>query len=343
MAIPNGWITSDDLLKKVGNKSISLAQLDAWRKQGLLPSPYRHYLGRAKGTKSYYPPETVNQIRFILKIKMKDHIRRLMDIQTWLWLEAFPIKTDWIKKNLIKITQEIQRFSVKKPEDIPSQVDKLLKEPHLPKVLSGSPYKKDDEIKSVLSILIALMSGLPIYFDPDISTQDTVIAINLEEMIDINKAREDGFPAKKKQGMQKVEPWLPGVPGDYLQHLSDLKLLSITEVQKAILNISEDDLEDVRKSLKQIIEIMPLLGIFQELFGKRFGLSGMKRMVAWGKKNITYILPVFVDFKYHDIDLKTLLSDLHKSVQPYQEFYEVDQTLQKHVTRDIRRKVDREI
>ena len=329
----DGWLKVDELVHQIGEENLSIWQIQAWRKKGLIQSPYRHYLGIGKGTESLYPPDTVDQIRLIIKLQRENHIRRLSDIQTWLWIEGFPIDGSQIKENLQSLTIGLQRFTVNDPQEIPGRVDELLKNPHTRKYYSGFTHKSEEEIKGVLAVLISLSSGLPIVFDLESSNSDYAIGVQLEKLMDIEKARENGLP--------KTEPWLSGLPGDYLPALSKIKLLSIPEAQKAIANISNEDLEKVRTNLKLLIDTLPYLKEFLGIFTRRFGLSSIKKTVYWGKKNITFILLAFVTIEYHDLNLYSLLSDLKSVSEKFRIFDNLDDDLKKRVTRDLRRKVDR--
>src|SRR5258708_17301990 len=224
----SGWLTSEEIVRIIGGNRVSVWQIEKWRQKGLLPPHARKFLGKPFGSEAVvYPPETVTHVEHILKLKKIDHIRSLVDIQSWLWIDGFTIATTLVQDNLKKLAEDAQRFRVKRPEETVQRVEEISE---LPKLISkfGIPTaKSSDEVKSVIILLIKLFSGFAIKFDPETNEADYGTAVRLEKMLGLEEARNDDFPAIKSAGLQSAKPWLGGVPGDYIQRLSEMKLLSV--------------------------------------------------------------------------------------------------------------------
>lgn len=86
-----GWITGDDFrdaLAKTGS-SVTLDQIERWRREGLLPHPRQVGHGRGKGSHIEVPHASVAQAREIASLYA---IRRKRDWVGWqLWLRGFDV------------------------------------------------------------------------------------------------------------------------------------------------------------------------------------------------------------------------------------------------------------
>ena len=76
------WLAEQDCL-------VTEHQLVRWHKAGLLPRPSRKFLGRGKGTETYYPPGTERQALRLCQALLDD---RSTENAAWaLWLDGFPV------------------------------------------------------------------------------------------------------------------------------------------------------------------------------------------------------------------------------------------------------------
>ena len=328
------WLTANELIEKIGKGRLSKWQIEAWRKQGLLPQHQRKSLGRGKGTETRYPPETVDQIRFILKLKREDRIRNLTDIQTWLWIEGFSIKTSLIKGNLLKLAKGFQGLSVSSPKEISNKIKLLLSgEANALKAFGLRVDKNQKADENLLRLFIILISGFAIDFNSETNHADYETAYRLEEVIGIERARTDR--------LARTNPWLSGIPGDYIASLSEMKLLSAAEIINSVRQSSDDELETVRKDLKSFLNLIRLLGILPEIYTKRFGVAAIKKYSQWGRKHITLVFLLFVHLKYKKINWSALIPDFTERADEIQVLGKVDMVKRKATIKKMRKRVDR--
>lgn len=78
------------LARHEGAASVTARKIWRWRRAGLIPSPVRHGLGRGRGTRSEYPPESARQAAAVQQV-LSEH-RRLVDVRLILFVRGFPIE-----------------------------------------------------------------------------------------------------------------------------------------------------------------------------------------------------------------------------------------------------------
>lgn len=71
-------------------------QLRRWRTEGLLPNPInRRGYGRAKGSETFYPLGTCDQLRAV--VECFNHDRRVEEVKWAMWCHGFDVLPEWVE------------------------------------------------------------------------------------------------------------------------------------------------------------------------------------------------------------------------------------------------------
>ena len=110
MEAPEGVETSGYLLayaKKAGC-TINAEKLRRWQRIGLLPRVQRHGRGRGRGTESFYPAGSAEQLVALCR-QVKE--RRVLRDAAWaIWWEGYWVKKNWVLLGLVTQLAQIKVF-----------------------------------------------------------------------------------------------------------------------------------------------------------------------------------------------------------------------------------------
>lgn len=99
MAITDNRLSATALLATLPHgKSVTPRQLESWRQADLLPRPEREYLGKGRGTRSLYPPETVEQLQTLLKLRETTDDTHAL--RTFLWVLGYPVPPERVRESM---------------------------------------------------------------------------------------------------------------------------------------------------------------------------------------------------------------------------------------------------
>lgn len=286
-------------------------------------------MGKGRGREALYPPKTLEAIRFILRLKKEKQIRRLSAIRVWLWLRGFWVDQKKMIDDLRDQVKEMKKFQVNSLDDVPMMVEQARKKAFSRPILNArfTDTEKNDKL---LTLIIQLLSGLPVDFDPDLFKEDRELAQYLEATLGLDRAREDA--------LSSMAPWLGGIPGDYIPWLANAKILSIDNIYASLGYIPEERLNQTRLNFVVLLRIVLTLRVLSEVFTKRFGFSALKNAISWSAKNIDYLLILLVYYQSRGMDVSNVVSRLN-GISIFQFSDDFDRAKRAQLYRNLRAQV----
>jgi len=99
-------LSRSQIITYAKRRGVSEAQVDRWRKFGLLPTPNLVSLGRGRGRGALYPAETRAQLDALLRARARD--KRLAAVAWFMWCEGHPV-TGAVKKTLLEWLRDLEK------------------------------------------------------------------------------------------------------------------------------------------------------------------------------------------------------------------------------------------
>lgn len=165
--------TREELLApaKARGYDVTEHQLARWRREGLLPGPEQHGLGRGYGSRTFYPPDTGKQLLRLCEIHFGDRVKRLPHVGWKLWWEGFdnislfkPVRA-LLTRVVAKLDEELTALLDPDTgipyEDKWEQMMKESREGRLDKPISGMRRRvRRDRMPTLMSIMLEVPLGL---------------------------------------------------------------------------------------------------------------------------------------------------------------------------------------
>ncbi len=164
---PDEWTAEQLLVVATSeNYTVSLRQLERWRKQDLLPRPRVIHLGQGPGTCSVYPPGTDQQLLAVCRLYGKK--RNAHHVRWYLWMEGYPIPLPTIRKMLDALVlapmRKLQKTSGQADGFDAAEVVVRQALPSLGRSRRGRALRKrlnnnEADIQSAMTMFFALLFG----------------------------------------------------------------------------------------------------------------------------------------------------------------------------------------
>ena len=248
---PDEW-TAEQLLTVAASKNytVSLRQLERWRKQDLLPRPRTIPLGRPRGTCSVYPPGTDQQLLAVCRLYAKK--RNAHHVRWHLWMEGYPIPLPVIRTTLDALVLAPMRKLQKATghEDGFDVAEALAGRalPSLGRSKRGRALRKrlndnDADVQSAMTLFFGLLFGAE-----DLSFQADLLE---EEVGELSPAqillRTLGLERAQTDRIGDEGPWLQSDVAETFQDASEKRVFSLEELGLALEQASREELEQVRE------------------------------------------------------------------------------------------------
>lgn len=247
-------------LLRAEHYEVTPSQFDRWRRGGLLPSPEIRSLGRGKGTGSFYPLRTREQLLRLCEIHLAEGGKKRLPYIAWqLWWEGYDIQTDVIRQFLsgvaLAFDQVMNDFKALGPEERSRKAGKLAtkKLGRDPGYLAKARQHLRGDSVAAFQILADAIAGEPLREDPEAQRLlEKGTGIDL-----VRKHRVLGRPLVSENDnlMTQLGPWL----GTLSQSLTDY-----------LAELTDDELIRARDELQGLIAALnTFAALATELAGKR--------------------------------------------------------------------------
>lgn len=248
---PDEW-TAEQLLAVATseNYTVSLRQLERWRKQDLLPRPRTIHLGRGRGACSVYPPGTDQQLLAVCRLYAKK--RNAHHVRWHLWMEGYPIPLPVIRKTLnALVLAPIRKLQRASGLDDGFDVAEALAGRALPSLgrsRRGRALRKrlndnDADVQSAMTLFFGLLFGAE-----DLSFHSDLLE---EEVGELSPAqillRTLGLERALTDRIGDGEPWLQSDVAETFQDASEKRLFSLAELGLALERASREELDQARE------------------------------------------------------------------------------------------------
>ncbi len=244
---PDEW-TAEQLLAAA--TSVSLRQLERWRKQDLVPRPRTIHLGQGPGTCSVYPPGTDEQLLAVYRLYAKK--RNAHYVRWYLWMEGYPIPLPAIRKTLDALVlapiRELQTASGQADGFDATEVVVQQALPSLERSRRGRALRKrlnynEADVQSAMTLFFGLLFGAE-----DLSFHSDLLD---EEVGELSPAqiliRTLGVERAQTDRIGDGEPWLQSDVAENFQDASEMGLFSLENLSLALERVGREELDQARE------------------------------------------------------------------------------------------------
>lgn len=245
-----------DFAEEHGYKGITHWKLERWHKQDVIPRPVVEHLGYGKGTRSVYPAQTLAQVLAVCRLLKST--RNFDVVRFQLWREGycipFPILKDTIRQLVPPLRWKVPRREEKRYDAVERRLNTLLEKMsgRFSRLLLKRFGRNTENLQAFLEIHLNLLYGIRVAFD--------------------EPSHYEGEPSATDifaQGLHLKELWfLPKDLAADFQHFSDKGLLSITKMNAALDEATEEDLRRAStrsEALALVFEWVELMGFSPKL------------------------------------------------------------------------------
>lgn len=278
---------------------VTSAQLDRWRKAGLLPSPERRPLQRPRrGTEAIYPPNTGAQL-VVVANQLLSH-RSLGEALWGLWWDGYAISILHLRHRLDQLLTQLERFSEYTASHLASKDTG-----HLQRAIEGwaarRPSDEADRLlrrrfkRSGFEVLTALAIELQLGLYHNVVDEDLEKSL-IEELIEAGVETTPAFDTGLGEVIRN--------PVQVLAVVSHV--LDPAQLRRAFMGVLDNDIEDARRELRRLLAGVGVL-------------SGWLQMLGFSvNRNLLDLQLVRTDQKYHLLLIWLSL----RQVEAVRQFYE---------------------
>jgi hypothetical protein len=277
-APPLDWITEQALLEEIrahGLRAPRKSQLRLWGRKEVIQRPVQLWLPGEAGSRSYYPPKTVEQLARLLELR-RGRRRSLDHLRFELWWKGFQVGSKPLRRFLVRFTKgPVREFAALKrrypdPYDF---ADAVVRKFQREKKKSRSGFlrlfrhrleRDDQDLESLIWILAAMFAGGDPLGD---ETEDELGERSRRSIVEVAMGSVNATTDKAfGEG-----PWLADA-SDFrtaLEELADANLLDPNVVSATFLGASDAELEDARSFGKILLHLATLADAMEAVTHKR--------------------------------------------------------------------------
>lgn len=263
--------------------TVTPEQVARWHRDGLLPTPRQHSLGRGRGTESLYPSGTDNQLIALLRIHRKK--RRLATVAWMLWWEKFPVSEALVRETLLTTSRKLARVTHRMVNPVNGGLSEEALQGldagkfRLPMPVAAMARKlPPGHVEALEEMVVEMLAGTYRSMPLDPSTADAFAMVSsFERLWGLERARTDALDGHG--------PWLTGTYEEvagYVQQVAGL----LRGVQWADL-AQTAPWADVLRARDQLQKFTALMSMFSnaadQALGKgAFGFSMVGKLLSKG-------------------------------------------------------------
>src|SRR5260221_4220028 len=242
------WQIADLLLAcaQAAGFTLTLRQIERWRKADLLPRPRHIALGRARGTRSESPPGSCAQLIELCRLRSQGETR-LHYLGFTLWRLGYPVPAHAVKRSIERLAFQPYR-GLRRRDQAPDETAMqaaIAWMPDLPRSKLGRAIRRqlpnDAEVQRVLTAILQLaMVGGPVFASPP--KPGTAGTGPLAELF----IRAMALDVARTEGISEAGPWLTGDPGEDLAGFEQQGLFSPEHLREMLRLVPMEAVERAR-------------------------------------------------------------------------------------------------
>ena len=244
-----------DFAKQHGCEDVNHWKLERWHKEDVIPRPVVEHLGHGLGTRSTYPAQTPAQILAVYRLLKST--RKFDVVRFQAWIEGYhiplPILRETVRQLVPQLRWRVPRREAQKYDAVERRLNILLQK------IRGRFFsflfkrfgKNLEHLHSFVEIQLYLLYGIHIIFEPS-HVKNEPSAADILAL---------GF------GLEHLR-FLPNDLTADFQRFSDKELLSITKMNAALDEATEEDLRRASKRIELvalIFEAFEIMGVLPKL------------------------------------------------------------------------------
>ena len=245
-----------DFAEQHGCKGVTHWKLERWHKQDVIPRPIVEHLGYGMGTRSVYPTQTSGQILAVCRLLKSTRNFGVVRFQLWQegYFIPFPLLKHTIRQLVPPLRWKVPRREEQRHDIVERRLNTLLQKMsgRFFRVLLKRFGKNFENLQSFLEIQLNLLYGIRVAFDEPSHHEGESSAADIFA-----------------QGLHLEEMWfLPRDLAADFQHFSDNGLLSITKMNAALDEATEEDLRRAStrsEAIALFFEWFELMGFLPKL------------------------------------------------------------------------------
>ena len=305
-----------DALKKEGVKPVSARRIVDWHQRGLLPRPRRVHKGKGKGTEGRYPTGTLEQLRFLIRLKTEEHIRTVSVMRLRLWIEGYTIPIGQVREDILSLLPDPGAM---KPELARDKAEKDMSQ------YRASKRRKKFALETDLLTLAYGGNYVTYHSDKE-----------FEKVMDLQGASTDSING--------VGPWLPTDVGEHMSEYAKNGLFDFHVMAYSVKRADDKGMLEARKVVCDLMSVHPIINDLQRLIGrKRLGLDAVSRITLAPFKNPALLLAFFIHSQEIGINYSLGALESLKQLSPmlheFEKLRESNPTLAKTVAKELAKMV----
>lgn len=259
-----GEVDERTLMRQVAHAGVEVSadQLKRWRRGGLVPRPRQEHARGLRGSRSWYPPWTADQLEAVARLHQTAHRLDELRVDVWwaeLWVEPRAVRASLV--SLLDRTSAKARAIRGEHRDASEAADAIVSATNLKSDASAAVrlmrrrlgHRRDD-LLNVLWVLLVLGLGGELVWE----AEDEDEAPSARELLE----RAGGMDRAKRESVADGEPWLPSTANarDYLSQLRDAGAFNVEDLARPIREASDEDLEQARADAHLFADRLSIVG-----------------------------------------------------------------------------------
>lgn len=267
------WLTATQLLALAASEGfsspeISARKIERWRKADLLPRPRRISLGRGKGMRSEYAPETGRQFLAICRLRRR-FPHDLDAIRFALWYEGYALPLADVKRSIEQLLTPLLRALPLGDPDPLDAAEQFVSQARSKssRSRSGRRFKRlrnADEVDAVQIAILQLMlgdvPGFTAHAEEELGER-SLIQLLLETL---------GLERAQTDYAGEAKPWLPQNNNEIARQLENMateQLLSLPALLQILKKASSRQLALARTDLKRMLAFKQAAKAMEAMLG----------------------------------------------------------------------------
>ena len=279
------WLTVDQLLTLAAAEGfhppeITARKIERWRKVRLLPRPRLIRLGRGRGTRSEYPPETVKRLLVLCRLRRR-FPHDLDAIRFSLWYEHYPLPIDDVKRSMEQLLTPLLRSLPLNGSDPLTAAEQLTSQAQSRRLRSSNAHRLKQlrnagEVGMVLTAAFQLMLGDVPGFTAHAEEEfgERSLAELFLDVLGLNRAQTDR--------LGEVKPWLPQDSNELARQFEDMavgQFLSLPALLQTLKEANSKQLAQARTDLVRLRGFKQAAKVMEGTFGPNvFGFGLLREL-----------------------------------------------------------------
>jgi hypothetical protein len=322
------WLSVDQLLVLAASESflppeITARKIERWRKERLLPRPRLVRLGRGRGTRSEYPPETGKILLALCRLRRR-FPHDLDAIRFGLWLVGYQLPIDYVKRSMERLLSPLSQAIPLDTPDPLATAEQLAAEVQSKRLRSSNSrhlkqLRNTFEVSAVMTAAFQLLLGDVPGFTAHAEEEygERSLTEMFVEALGLNRAQTDRIG--------EVKPWLPQGNNKLaiqLENMAIEQFLSLPTLLQTLKGANAKQLAQARSDLARLHGFKQVAKAMESMFGPNAFGFGLFRELPSDPAFLVLFLALLIRLRAtpHSVGLDEIKATLQNSKQDYQRF-----------------------